>query len=179
MNFYHSGEPGYMEFLSAGPGQAVDPLGTGSWAGEPHAVKHTQSPRDNGANFCGLAPGGMDDRFDHQLVTDEWLDGDGLDLVPGTYRALGNDGQHFDVAINDGDNTYYPDDVPRSNALADALHDASDHLPVVVDYVVSCPADLDLDGDVGIVDFLALLGAWGTDPGGPPDLDGDGVDLLK
>ena len=35
---------------------------------------------------------------------------------------------------------------------------------VVVDYVVSCPADLDLDGDVGIVDFLALLGAWSTDP---------------
>ena len=85
-------------------GQAVDPLGTGSWAGEPHAVKHTQSPRDNGANFCGLAPGGMDDRFDHQLVTDEWLDGDGLDLVPDTYRTLGNDGMHFDVAINDGDN---------------------------------------------------------------------------
>ena len=94
--------------------------------------------------------------------------GDGLDLVPGTYRALGNDGMHFDVAINAGDNFYYPDDVPRSNALANALHDASDHLPVVVDYVVSCPADLNLDCDVGILDFLALLGAWGADPGGPP-----------
>ncbi len=45
---------------------------------------------------------------------------------------------------------------------------------MVVDYVVSCPADLNLDCDVGILDFLALLGAWGTDPGGPPDFDGDG-----
>ncbi len=153
----------------------MDPLGSGSWDGEPHAIKHSQSPRNNGGNFCGLSPGGMDDRFDFQLVTDEWLDGDGLDLIPGTYRSLGNDGQHFDIAINDGDNFYYPDDVPRSNALADALHDASDHLPVVVDYVVSCPADLNLDGDVGIVDFLALLGAWGPNPGHPADLDGDGT----
>jgi len=35
---------------------------------------------------------------------------------------------------------------------------------VVVDYVVSCPADLDLDGDVGINDFLAVLAAWGACP---------------
>ncbi|MHC4970569.1 MAG: hypothetical protein ACYTF4_18405, partial [Planctomycetota bacterium] len=36
-----------------------------------------------------------------------------------------------------------------------------------------CPADVDGDGTVGVLDFLALLAAWGTDPGGPPDLDGD------
>ena len=37
-----------------------------------------------------------------------------------------------------------------------------------------CPWDLDSSGDVGIVDFLALLAVWGTNPGGPPDFDGDG-----
>ena len=45
-----------------------------------------------------------------------------------------------------------------------------------------CPADLDRDGAVGILDLLALLTAWGTDPGGPPDFDNDGtvgiLDLL-
>ncbi|MCZ6611253.1 MAG: hypothetical protein O6941_01350, partial [Planctomycetota bacterium] len=45
-----------------------------------------------------------------------------------------------------------------------------------------CPWDLDASGSVGITDLLALLAAWGTDPGGPPDFDGDGtvgiVDLL-
>ena len=45
-----------------------------------------------------------------------------------------------------------------------------------------CPADLDGDGTVGILDLLALLAAWGTNPGGPPDFDGDGtvgiLDLL-
>ncbi len=38
-----------------------------------------------------------------------------------------------------------------------------------------CPWDLDADGTVGILDLLALLAAWGTDPVGPPDFDGDGV----
>lgn len=45
-----------------------------------------------------------------------------------------------------------------------------------------CPADLDDDGSVGILDLLALFAAWGTNPGGPPDFDDDGsvgiTDLL-
>ncbi|MCH8165628.1 MAG: FG-GAP repeat protein, partial [Planctomycetes bacterium] len=45
-----------------------------------------------------------------------------------------------------------------------------------------CPWDLDAGGNVGILDLLALLAAWGSDPGGPPDFDGDGtvgiLDLL-
>jgi hypothetical protein len=52
--------------------------------------------------------------------------------------------------------------------------------------VLPCPWDLDGSGDVGVTDFLALLQAWGTDPGGPPDFDGDGdvgttdfLDLLE
>ena len=36
------------------------------------------------------------------------------------------------------------------------------------------PIVVDGDGVIGILDFLSLLGAWGTDPGGPPDFDGDG-----
>jgi hypothetical protein len=38
-----------------------------------------------------------------------------------------------------------------------------------------CPADIDGTGDVGIGDFLALLEAWGPNPGHPADLDGNGV----
>ena len=185
MNFGHNQEPGYGHFLSDGPGQAFDALGTRPWncSADPFtAIKHTQSPRDNGAPLCGLIPGGMDDRFDFLLMTAELLDGKGIDYLPGTYRALGNDGMHCELAINDGDNFYYPADVARSNALADALHDASDHLPVVADYQIVCPWDLDGDGSVGILDLLTLLAAWGTDPGGPPDFDGDGtvgiLDLL-
>ena len=39
----------------------------------------------------------------------------------------------------------------------------------------TCPWDLDTDGTVAVPDLLALLAAWGTDPGGPPDFDGDGM----
>ncbi len=39
----------------------------------------------------------------------------------------------------------------------------------------SCPGDIDADGAVGINDFLALLGAWGPNPGHPADLDGDDI----
>ncbi len=47
-----------------------------------------------------------------------------------------------------------------------------------------CPCPWDLDGrGVGDSDLQALLDAWGTDPGGPPDFDGDGdvnvADLLE
>jgi outer membrane protein assembly factor BamB len=51
-------------------------------------------------------------------------------------------------------------------------------------YRTPCPGDLDCDGVVGIVDFLALLAAWGPCPGEycPADLNGDGnvgiVDFL-
>ncbi len=42
-----------------------------------------------------------------------------------------------------------------------------------------CPADLDGDFTVGVLDFLALLAAWGTPAG---DVDGNGttdvLDLL-
>ncbi len=38
-----------------------------------------------------------------------------------------------------------------------------------------CPADLDGDNEVGIIDFLDLLAAWGPNPGHPADLDGDDV----
>ncbi len=37
-----------------------------------------------------------------------------------------------------------------------------------------CPWDLDESGAVDVVDFLALLAVWGTDPSGPPDFDNDG-----
>ena len=46
-----------------------------------------------------------------------------------------------------------------------------------------CPADLDGSGAVNIVDFVALVAAWGPNPGHPADLDGDGfvsiVDFLE
>lgn len=130
MNFYSSSESGYQFWVgSAGNGIAFDEL-PGSWNGSGNALKHTQSPR---AVSRGLVGGGMDDRFDFQLFSETVVDDAGIAVIPGTYRALGNDGLHYQKAINNGNNFYFPGDVSRSNTLANALFDASDHIPVVVD----------------------------------------------
>ncbi|MDZ4831263.1 MAG: hypothetical protein SGJ09_13835 [Phycisphaerae bacterium] len=148
-NLYSNNESAYAAFLAAGNGQAFDPLGTGSWSGAANAIKHSQSPRDIVAG--GLVGGGMDDRFDFQLSTSEFQDGNGLSIIAGTYRSLGNDGNHFDIGINVGNNTYYPNDIPRSNTLADNLFDASDHIAVVCDYQLPAVMSASLTGSFGKV----------------------------
>lgn len=150
-NVYSNNEPAYQHFISPGNGQGVDALGSGPWGGLSNAIKHTQSPQLSGP----LVGGGMDDRFDHQMGTHAWHDGEGLSLIPGTYRAFGNDGNHYNAAINTGNNSYYPGDLPRSNALADVLYDASDHVPVVADYQLPAVLSTSMNGDVGRV----LVGA--------------------
>ena len=146
-NFYSPNEPGYQEFIASGSKQAVDPLGNGSWSGSSNAIKHTQSPRASSSG--GLIGGGMDDRFDQHLVTAGLFDGSGFSIVD--YRAFGNDGNHYNTSINAGNNTYYPSQTSRSNALADALFDASDHIPVVVDYQYPALVSGLLQDELGIV----------------------------
>jgi len=133
LNLYSNGEPAYAELLAAGAGRLFDPLGSGSWSGAGNAIKHTQSPRLANGSLIG---GGVDDRFDFQLPSAELLDGEGLTLVADSYRAMGNDGQHYNDRIDAGNNFYYPGQIARSNLLAADLHDASDHLPVIVDWML-------------------------------------------
>jgi len=135
MNFYSPSETAYVWFTDAGDSQLIDPLGTGtSWGGDSNSLKHTQSPllNQNG----GLIGGGLDDRFDFQLLSPSLLDEGGFNLIEGTYRSLGNDGNHYNQAIDSGNNSYFPDDIPRGNALANELVIASDHLPLIADYQV-------------------------------------------
>ncbi|MHC4274498.1 MAG: dockerin type I domain-containing protein, partial [Planctomycetota bacterium] len=42
-----------------------------------------------------------------------------------------------------------------------------------------CLADIDGNGEVDVIDFLALLAAWGPNPGDPADINRSGaVDVL-
>jgi hypothetical protein len=134
MNFAFSSEAGFQAWFGKGAAQAIDPLGGTPWGGASNAIKHTQSPRS--ISVGGLTGGAMDDRFDIQLFTGNFTDGVSFEYIPGTYRAFGNDGMHFDQAINAGNNFYFPGELARSNGLASSLHDASDHVPVIVDYAI-------------------------------------------
>lgn len=144
-NVYTSAEQGYRNFFAAGNGQAADPINASYLAnGNPiawnnngaYAAVHTQSTRlvtlaDGGAT------GGVDDRFDFQLVSNALLDGNGISYIGPTspdsgsvhsYTALGNNGSTFNRAINDANNT------AAAPAVLNALYAVSDHLPIVADY---------------------------------------------
>ncbi len=130
---------------SSGNGVGADPINVwGIWhEGVGYVHVHTQAP---GSTFTG---GGMDDRFDFQMVSMELMDGEGLSYIaPGigdcpaataSYRPFGNNGTHnLNQDISTG--TGHPD----PNVL-DALETASDHLPVVVDYQVPAKMSVEVD----------------------------------
>jgi hypothetical protein len=130
-NIYTFTEPAYQYMLNIANGASgvlQDPINRpGNWHNnETFADIHTQSPRVT--QFGGGANGGMDDRFDMILTSPADLDGEGIDILPASYTALGQDGAHFDGALN------VPPYTVVSAAVAQALHDASDHLPVFADY---------------------------------------------
>ena len=141
LNLYDASEPAFQTLLTAGPGQAFDPINRiGNWSNATaYRDVHTQSPVTS-ATFPGQVTGGLDDRFDFQLVTGELLDGRGFDVIPGSYWAFGNTGTH---SLN---NTLATGSLPALQArlpgyspsaaatVIDALMAASDHLPVVADY---------------------------------------------
>ena len=108
-------------------GRLFDPINRiGHWHNNSSfADVHTQSPRTS--SFGGGAPGGMDDRFDWLFVSAALLsDSSDIHYIEDSYETFGNDGNHFNQAINSGNN------MSVSNEIANALHDASDHLPVYI-----------------------------------------------
>ena len=126
-----SSEPAFQMLIGStddNDGRLFDPIDRiGHWHNNSSfADVHTQSPRTS--NFGGGATGGMDDRFDWLFVS-QALTSDVSEMyyVENTYWAFGNDGNHFNQAINNGSNDSVSDEI------ADALHDASDHLPVYMD----------------------------------------------
>lgn len=173
-NMYSGSEDGFQRLLSAGPGQAYDPVDrVGNWHNNAsYAEWHTQSPR---GNF-----GGMDDRFDFQLVTGEMLDGEGVDYISGSYHTFGNNGSTFNGGVNQGNSIAFSGvtSFTKSQVL-DALVSASDHLPVVADYQV--PAILEAitgtvpsmlgQGQAFNLDLLIRNAASVLTPAGADELD--------
>ena len=145
-NIGGASEDAYRNFLAAGTGQLFDPIDRpGEWKNNSaFSDIHTQNPEVNG-------PGGMDDRFDFQLVSDTVLnDAAGIQYITNSYRAFGNDDTHV-----------FNSDITTDNGRAgriygqtvrDALAAASDHLPVVVDYELAVDSPgLEINPGDGVV----------------------------
>lgn len=134
MNVYSSNDDGYQN-LTTGPFALKDPINTpGNWNNSSsYAVFHTQSTRTSANYDCG-SKGGMDDRFDQILVSQNVMNnGDNVEYQTGSYRAVGNDGNHFNGSLISGSNSMYPTNVVR------ALYYMSDHLPVELKVDITFP----------------------------------------
>ncbi len=127
----------FTEYRYPNRGRLTDPAGrVGEWEyNSNYSDVHTQAPQTSTScsaaiPSCTFLGGGMDDRFDFLLTSLNLVDGTGMDYVPGTYKAFGNDGNHYDDAINDSPTIPEEAEFP---GIADALTCASDHLPVVME----------------------------------------------
>lgn len=130
-NLYTSLEPAYQELLN--PDNHItmaDPINRpGNWHENLNFSDiHTQSTRISSGPFGAGAGGGIDDRFDFILISENMLENPKLRYIPGTYRSIGNNGNCFKKSVNDPDCTGY-----YSQQLRDNLYNFSDHLPVVLD----------------------------------------------
>jgi len=128
-NIYASTEPAYVALLHDNPGddgEVNDVLNmTGTWNNFAYAPYHTQSTHYNSSG--GFAGGGMNDRFDMILHSNGIDQPGGIYYLAGSYTAVGNDGNHYNDQINWNGNSAVPP------AVANALYDASDHIPVTMD----------------------------------------------
>jgi len=139
-NIYRSTEPAYQNLLNqTNSGYVLDPINTpGDWHNNSSFVSiHTQSPRTR--QFQGGANGGMDDRFDMILISQSISDGDGISYVSDSYTAYGNDGNHFNDSIN------APPNSAVGQEIADAIHYASDHLPLLATFQFDNPVSVETE----------------------------------
>ena len=138
-NIYNSQEQAYQQLLNQNNyGYFLDPIDSpGNWHNNSSfASINTQSPRTR--QFGGGANGGLDDRFDMILTSQSVIDDGGITYITDSYTAYGNDGLHFNDSIN------APPNVAVSQEIADAIHYASDHIPVFAKFQFDDTTPVDL-----------------------------------
>ena len=145
-NIYNNSEPAYQKLIqlqSGNEGHVIDPLNlSGSWNNSSYSIHHTQATRTR--SFGGGATGGMDDRFDMILFSKSISEVGGIQYLNGSLTAYGNDGNHYNDSIN------HPPNTAVGNTIATALHNASDHLPVISKFSIAIPS-------AGITDISAII----------------------
>ena len=125
-NVYNAEEDAYQALLNFGL-HLNDPIDQeGEWHNNSfYSGIHTQSTRINNLPDGG-AVGGMDDRFDFILISDDLLSGK-LSYVQESYASFGQDGNHFNQSYDGLNNSSVP------KYINTALYYMSDHLPVIME----------------------------------------------
>ncbi len=136
MNVYNNSEAAYINLTGSTQANLYDVVGSGIWHSNAFYKMHfTQSTRI--VAIDGGSTGGMDDRFDMVLFSDDMQTGTkGAKYISGTYRAVGQDGLRLNSSLIDPLNNSEPTNV------INALYYMSDHLPVYMEVAVG--------GNVGV-----------------------------
>jgi len=102
----------------------------GEWHNnDDYKLYHTQSTHTGGDCYSS---GGMDDRFDFILASDDIISGEKkLQFIDNSYTTIGQDGSSFNGSLNTNSNDSVPSDISR------ALYNMSDHLPVSLELEVN------------------------------------------
>lgn len=163
MNVYTSSEPAYQAVINNTPYSFNDPLTAGSWHNNSsYSLIHTQSTRL--VDFGGGSTGGMDDRFDFILFTDDVLNSSNkVAYIPGTCEAFGNDGNHFNDALIDAP---INPNIPAS--VTNALYYMSDHIPVIADFRVEVNVET-TSADIVITEIMY----------NPPEVGEDSLEFIE
>jgi endonuclease/exonuclease/phosphatase family metal-dependent hydrolase len=141
LNLYTGNEAAYRLLLDSGSCRMNDPVNLrGDWSDDAiFSSVHTQSTRSSS--------GGLDDRFDFMVASDDVISGvNKVKYMTGTYMALGNDGAHLNQDI-----TALPVSTTVPVAVTNALHDKSDHLPVVLKLLVDHPYPPADEGEIEVL----------------------------
>ncbi len=172
-NMDGSAEAAYQTLTASGTGQAEDPLNN---------TPQNNSETWNSATYQPIlteTSTALHYRDDIQFVTQDVYSGTAaaaLRYVAGSYRAFGNNGTTaYGKTVNSSSNTSLNNlsgPITAAQALS-ALTTASDHLPVVVDYLVSTPYNT-----WQLQHFTAAELASAAVSGDSADPDGDGISNL-
>ncbi|MAP55533.1 hypothetical protein [Altibacter sp.] len=131
LNLYDANEPAYQELLDSSNNITMaDPIDRpGDWNNNIDFQDiHTQSTRISSGTFGAGAGGGLDDRFDFIMISQNMTSDPTLRYVPDSYNAFGNNGNCYNNDISDAscDGVY-------GQLLRNSLFSMSDHLPVVME----------------------------------------------
>ena len=160
-NVYTNAEVAFQNLVSNSNEEIrfYDPINKmGSWhTNDYYKDIHTQSTHTGSG--CPSS-GGMDDRFDFILVSDEILAAaNHAKYIEDSYEAVGQDGQHYNESlISSPTNTSVPADV------LSALYEMSDHLPITLKLLIgkdvgiseNKKVDFSIDIDNPVKDNLSL-----------------------
>jgi endonuclease/exonuclease/phosphatase family metal-dependent hydrolase len=149
-NFYTSNEEGYQYLIDdSNPIVIIDPIdrpapdfpdngvnyyenydSTYFWNNSTFADVHSQSTRTSNSGLIddSGATGGLDDRFDFIMMSENFNTSSELYYIQDSYQTIGNNGNCYNSYINNVNCS-----GEFSQTLREALIEFSDHLPVVME----------------------------------------------